>query len=88
MALFKLGCPECGADRKVLGSSFAELGDKKICACGATMKRTGVGPSTAVMERLDNGSMVKAVVRYSDAERIMQERHDNADPLAGRANRS
>jgi hydrogenase maturation factor len=88
MPIFELGCPECQVSKKVLATSSAEIGDKKICTCGATMRRIGTGPSTAVMERLDNGAMVKPVIRYSDAERVMQERHDKADPLAGKANRS
>lgn len=89
MPIFELGCPNCRTTKKTLASSFAELGDKKICECGGIMKRIGTGPSTSIMEKLDNGWMPKAVVRYADAERIMKERHDNADPLAGtKANRS
>jgi hypothetical protein len=62
---------------------------QKTCKCGCLMKRDTRGPSTHVKERLDNGCMVKALERYADAERIFQERHENADPLAGtRPNRS
>jgi hypothetical protein len=53
------------------------------------MLRKMVGPSTSVMERLDNGSMVKSLERYADAEQIFKDRRDNADPLAGtKPNRS
>jgi hypothetical protein len=53
------------------------------------MIRVSNGPSTRILEKLDNGSMVKALERYADAERIFQERHDNADELAGtKPNRS
>jgi hypothetical protein len=47
------------------------------------MRRVVAGPSTSIVERLDNGAMPKAVERYSDAERIFKERHEAADPLAG-----
>jgi hypothetical protein len=53
------------------------------------MLRMTNGPSTSIVEKLDNGSMVKALERYSDAERIFNERHQNADPLAStKANKS
>jgi hypothetical protein len=40
------------------------------------------------MEKLDNGSMVRAVERLADAERLAKERAKNSDPLAGGLQRS
>lgn len=57
--------------------------NKKKCRCGGDLIRTGNGPSTAVYETLDNGAMVKAVERLADVERLIKERNDAADPLAG-----
>jgi hypothetical protein len=90
MALFNLLCIKCGNAKRVFGETFESLTiDQKICKCNYEMIRLTKGPSTSVMERLDNGVMVKPVERYSDAERVFTERHLNADPLAGtKANRS
>lgn len=89
MALFNLQC-ECGTSKRVFSDSFEIVNlQQKMCQCGKIMQRAVKGPSTQMIERLDNGSMVKALERYSDAERIFQERHDNADSLAGtKGNRS
>ena len=57
-----------------------------MCKCGEIMNRQVKGPSTQTMERLDNGAMVRAVERYSDAERLLKDRHNNADSLAGQKN--
>lgn len=56
---------------------------RKKCKCGGELCRTGNGPSTSVYETLDNGAMVKAVERLADVERLMKERNDAADPIAG-----
>ena len=89
MALFNLLCTKCGSSKRVFGETFEELTiDQKVCKCGYCAVRLTKGPSTSIMERLDNGVMVKALERYADAERIFQERHDSADPLAGKTNRS
>jgi hypothetical protein len=90
MALFNLLCTKCGAQKRVFGNTFESLTiQQKMCKCGYCTVRLTKGPSTSVMERLDNGVMVKPVERYSDAERVFAERHLNADPLAGtKANRS
>jgi hypothetical protein len=89
MALFNLLCTKCGNTKRVFGDTYESIDfRKKICKCNYGMVRLVKGPSTSIMEKLDNGVMVKALERYSDAERIFKERHDNADPLAGKANRS
>jgi hypothetical protein len=90
LALFNLLCTKCGASKRIFGDTYEQVDfRKKICKCNYEMIRLTKGPSTSVMERLDNGVMVKPVERYSDAERVFTERHLNADPLAGtKANRS
>lgn len=86
MALFYLTC-RCGKNKRVFSTVFDNIPvEKKTCECGEAMVRTPNGPSTHVMEKLDNGAMSRALERYSDAERIFAERHQNADPLAGRKN--
>jgi hypothetical protein len=88
MALLNFRC-ECGETSRVFSNSCDPGFTTPVCKCGSVMERDVKGPSTHVKERLDNGIMVKALERYSDAERIFKERHDNADPLAGtKANRS
>ena len=85
MALFNYICL-CGNSKRVFLKNAVSIPCDK---CKGVMQRNPNGPTTQVMERLDNGSMVQALERYSDAERIFQERHDNADELAGtRPNRS
>jgi formylmethanofuran dehydrogenase subunit B len=90
MALFNLLCTKCGFSCRKMAVRFDDLTTQNIvCKCGYLMHRKMVGPSTSVMERLDNGSMVKSLERYADAEQIFKDRHDNADPLAGtKPNRS
>lgn len=85
MALFKLRCQGCSKPKSVIADNFDSIPTERFrCGkCGETMKRETLGPSTSILERLDNGSMVRALERYSDAEQIFQERHDKADPLAG-----
>lgn len=53
------------------------------CPCGGTRELVTKGPTTQIMERLDNGAMARSVERHADAEAMMEERHRNADPLAG-----
>ena len=84
MALFNLLCTKCGNTKRVFGDTYETVDIRqKICKCNYQMNRLTTGPSTHLIERLDNGSMVKALERYSDAERVFNERHQNADPLAG-----
>jgi hypothetical protein len=89
MPLFNLQC-QCGKTKRALAGSFEQLTPKqKNCGCGLEMSWTCTGPSTSVVEKLDNGSMVVALERYSEAERIFNDRYQNADELAGtRPNRS
>jgi hypothetical protein len=84
LPLFHVQCGKCGAEDDRLAPTGADA-VKEPCACRAKMRRKARGPSTAVMERLDNGAMPRAVERLADAERLHKERAANADPLAGGA---
>jgi hypothetical protein len=85
MALFNYMCL-CGNIKRIFLKNAVSIPCDK---CKGVMQRNPKGPSTQVMEKLDNGFMIKTLERYADAERIFQERHDNADELAGtKANRS
>jgi Na+-translocating ferredoxin:NAD+ oxidoreductase RNF subunit RnfB len=53
------------------------------CECGGSRVPITIGPTTQIMETLDNGAMPRAVERHVNAEAMMEERHRNADPLAG-----
>jgi hypothetical protein len=84
MPLFNLRCPHCYLFKRVFSDNYDFLTlQQRTCKCGYLMRRVVAGPSTSIVERLDNGAMPKAVERYSDAERIFKERHEAADPLAG-----
>ena len=87
MPLFYLKC-ECGAIKPILANNFEKVtSEKTTCLkCGKEMQWQGKGPSTSIMEKLDNGSMPRAVERYSDAEQVFKERHENADENAGKKN--
>jgi hypothetical protein len=89
MPLFNLTC-QCGNSKRVLANNYESITQtQKTCKCGLEMSWLCRGPHTSVIEKLDNGSMVVALERYSEAERIFNERYQNADPLAGtKPNRS
>jgi hypothetical protein len=91
MALLNFKC-DCGKTKRI----FADTTDSKVavfsipvCECGRIMVRDAKGPSTQLIEKLDNGAMVKSLERYADAEQLFRDRHQNADELAGtKPNRS
>ncbi len=86
MPLYHLRCAGCGrTDKKLTPNPVKD--PETTCSCGGVMKRAAKGPATRVMEKLDNGIMPRAVERDSDAERLMAERADGADFLAGGAQR-
>jgi hypothetical protein len=92
VALYNLRC-SCGNTKRVFGDSYNKIAtdiNQMTCTkCFQLMQREVNGPSTRILEKLDNGSMVKSLERYADAERVFQDRHDNADELAGtKPNRS
>lgn len=91
MPLFNLKCPN-GHTRSILTiqSNFDKIPvEKKKCKeCSEIMTRNASGPTAAVKEKLDNGVMIRAVERLADAEKLYHDRAINADPNAGRKNRS
>lgn len=73
MPLFRYLCPDCKVDVSKLHA--AKERPSFVCpACGGALVRNPKGPSTQVVERLDNGAMGKAVERLADAERLYSER--------------
>ena len=84
MPLYKMKCDKCGViQRRVLSHYETIKGMDFRCLCGGLFVKQNPEPTTQSMERLDNGAMPRAVERYTDAEQLMQERHLNADPIAG-----
>ncbi len=70
MAQYFLSCPApgCGETlRKIMKPALFKAG-VPCPKCSAMMVRSGEPPSYAVMERLDNGAMSKAVERISNVE--------------------
>lgn len=47
--------------------------------CGKPLHRTAKGPTTQVMETLDNGGMQRSVTRLVDINRLADE-HNKSDP--------
>ncbi len=82
MPLFHVKCVDCGAESDVMAPDLAGL-SKKACKCSGKLKRKARGITAQVNERLDNGSMPKAIERHANAERLWQERGDKSDELAG-----
>jgi ribosomal protein S27E len=82
VALYRLACQACGAKTARLAPSYSAV-PKDCGSCGGVLARAPTGPSTQVMERLDNGAMPRAVERLADAERLYEERARASDPLAG-----
>lgn len=91
MPLFYGKCSKCNIKKKFL----TEEGDwnsistiKRTCRCGGSYERSAIGPFSSIKEILDNGAMPRAVERFEDIEELKRERLRNADPNAGRKNRS
>lgn len=73
MALFHYHCPVCGADERHLERKPSD----RLCkACQKPLTRAPRPPSSRVVERLDNGLMVKALERLADAPELHRARHD------------
>jgi hypothetical protein len=87
MPLFYLKCKKCNKIKPILENKFELISEEKLtCRCGEKLEHQSKGPSTTLLEHLDNGAMLKPVERYSDAEELFKKRHDEADPLAGQKN--
>jgi putative FmdB family regulatory protein len=76
MPLYRYRCSVCELD--VTRIHGAKERPELACAeCGGTLVRNPRGPSTQVVEKLDNGAMGRAVERLADAERLYHERSKN-----------
>ena len=88
MPKYNLICRDCHLLQSRIVMAPNGLTTFECKQCGGKCKRLVKGPSAQVMEKLDNGSMVRAVERLANAEILAQDRAKNADPLAGGAQRS
>lgn len=71
MPLFRFRCPDCGADKQRIASAEpAEM----VCSCGGAMIRAVGVPGVFVVERLDNGIMVRPLERIAEQPRLHKER--------------
>lgn len=83
MPLFLIACVSCGGVARRLGTSRAAALARPCKGCGGAVAAAPVGPSSTVVERLDNGAMARTLERLADAERLYKDRARAADPLAG-----
>jgi hypothetical protein len=75
MPLFVMTCQECGAVQRRLNITTEEADRGTECKkCGGITKRTPEVPSLHTKERLDFGHQVKAVERFTDSEKLYEER--------------
>jgi hypothetical protein len=74
MALYVLVCEKCGKTLKRLLSSPDEANAGMLCTCGGTMRRLTSTPSLHNKEVLAMGHQIKDIERFSDAEKLYDER--------------
>ena len=79
MAFLNFICKKCNKERQRYFQKVPKFKTWGFCDCGGELIRQPLGPTSQVMESLDNGVMRKAVERYSEAERLYRERQ-KADP--------
>lgn len=73
MPLFNFVCSDCGKRSKAILTP-EQAKESRLCECGSALKRDAQGPTTMVVEHLDNGVMPRSVERLADAERLFKER--------------
>lgn len=88
MPAYHFICLECYCKQTRVFIDKSCVDTAKCLMCGGKIKRVVTGPSSQIMEKLDNGIMVKAVERLHNAEELFKERAKNADPLSGGVQRS
>lgn len=71
MALYIYYCPACNSERNILNKPSGYF---SCLNCNTQMVRKPEGPSSQVMEKLDNGRMPRAIERLADAEELSKER--------------
>ncbi len=77
MALYVLTCDVCGVTTKRLISRAEEANLGKPChqpACPGTLRRTPTAPTLHNKEVLRFGHQIKDVERFSDADKLYDER--------------
>lgn len=84
MPLYNFQCDACKRTvRRIFDVQDVDSFEGSICfdngACQGKWRRVPTGPTSQVMEKLDNGISPRTVERWSDAERVWKERSDN-DP--------
>ncbi len=87
MPAYDLRCPACQTTKRRMAASLEASRAIRCEDCGGPLHRAGQGPSTQVVERLDNGLMPRALERLADAERLFEEREREADSMAGTTRR-
>ena len=72
MPLLKFKCETCGRPKERIIEVGQSPGD---CAyCGGLLLHAPTGPTCQVIEKIDTGSMGKAVERLADGQRLRDER--------------
>lgn len=72
MPLYKFKCVACGKRHRVLTSGKAP---RTVCDdCGEEMFRDATGPSSRVVEVLDNGIMPRRLERLANAADLAREK--------------
>ena len=88
MPAYHFICLECERKQTRVFMDKSCVDTAACISCGGKVKRVATGPSSQIMEKLDNGIMVKAVERLHNAEELFEERAKNSDPLAGGVQRT
>ena len=87
MALYDVRCA-CGEEYRVFAER-AKLAETPCRKCGEPkLRRSGTGPSSKVVETLDNMGMARPIERLSEAHRIYIERGREAHHNAGTSRHS
>ncbi len=74
MALYYYKCEKCKMQMSRILPADKSKAPQECIWCGGTAIRAPRAPSTAVMEKIDNGLMARAVVRPADAEKMFKDR--------------
>jgi len=79
MPLIHLTCKKCKKNRPRIFHKMPNYKTWGFCDCGGELVRSATGPTSQVIESLDNGVQQRAVERYADAERMSRD-HAGANP--------
>lgn len=74
MPQYRYVCSACGSERRrICPANIAATPWVSCSGCGGELVRAPSGPTSRVVERLDNGAMSRPLERLSEAERIFKE---------------